>query len=114
MKTYKLIIEISDSILEKMSSIEEALKENNSGFAIAKLFTSMALKKKLEEDGSMTVNMDAVVDDKELNLIKQAVLNAGAVGIVQKVHATDKKEQEQKTLESNVGSQTNRCSYDRR
>ena len=91
MKTYKLIIELSDSILEKMASIEEASNENNLEFAIAKFITSMALKKKLEEDGSMTVNMDAVVDDKELNLIKQAVLNAGAVGIVQKVHATDKK-----------------------
>ena len=106
MKTYKLIIELSDSILEKMTSMEEALKEGNSGIAIIELMTSIALKKKLEEDGSMTVNMDAVVDDKEFSLIKHAVINTGVVGIAQEAHIKEKKEQEQKTLESNVGSQT--------
>lgn len=106
MKTYKLIIEISDSILEKMTSMEEALKEDNSGMAIVELMTSIALKKKLEEEGSMTVNMDAVVDNKEFALIKHAVINTGVVGIAQEAHIKEKKEQEQKSLESNVGSQT--------
>lgn len=106
MKTYKLIIEISDSILEKMTSMEEALKEDNSGIAIVELMTSIALKKKLEEEGSMTVNMDAVVDNKEFALIKHAVINTGVVGIAQEAHIKEKKEQEQKALESNVGSQT--------
>lgn len=106
MKTYKLIIEISDSILEKMTSIEEALKEGSSGMAIVELMTSIALKKKLEEEGSMTVNMDAVVDNKEFALIKHAVINTGVVGIAQEAHIKEKKEQEQKALESNVGSQT--------
>ena len=49
MKTYKLIIELSDSILEKMTSIEEALKSSESGMAMIELMTSIALKKKLEE-----------------------------------------------------------------
>lgn len=106
MKTYKLIIEISDSILEKMTSIEEALKTSDSGMAIVELMTSIALKKKLEEEGSMTVNMDAIVDDKEFALIKHAVVNTGVVGIAQEAHIKEKKEQEQKALESNVGSQT--------
>lgn len=106
MKTYKLIIEISDSILEKMTSMEEALKEDNSGMAIVELMTSIALKKKLEEEGSMTVNMDAVIDNKEFALIKHAVINTGVVGIAQEAHIKEKKEQEQKSLESNVGSQT--------
>ena len=106
MKTYKLIIEISDSILEKMTSMEEALKEGSSGIAIVELMTSMALKKKLEEEGSMIVNMDTVTDDKEFALIKHAVINAGVVGIAQEAHIKEKKEQEQKALESNVGSQT--------
>lgn len=106
MKTYKLIIEISDAILEKMTSIEEALKSSESGMAMVELMTSIALKKKLEEEGSMTVNMDAIVDDKEFSLIKHAVVNTGVVGIAQEAHIKDKKEQEQKTLESNVGSQT--------
>lgn len=106
MKTYKLIIEVSDSILEKMTSIEEALKTSDSGMAIVELMTSIALKKKLEENDSMTVNMDAVVDDKEFTLIKHAVVNIGVVGIAQEAHIKDKKEQEQKALESNVGSQT--------
>lgn len=106
MKTYKLIIEISDSILEKMTSIEEALKSSESGIAMIELMTSIALKKKLEEEGSMIVNMDAVTDDKEFALIKHAVVNIGVVGIAQEAHIKEKKEQEQKTLESNVGSQT--------
>ena len=106
MKTYKLIIELSDSMLEKMTDIEEALKSKDSGIAIVQLMTMMALRRKLEENGSMTVNMDAVEDDKELVIIKQAVVGAGAVGIAQEARIKDKKEQEQKTLESNLGSQT--------
>ena len=94
MKTYKLIIELSDSILEKMASIEEASKENNSGFAIAKLMTSMALKKKLEEEESLTINMDTVVDDKELDIIEHAAVSVGAVVIAQEARNKDKKEQE--------------------
>lgn len=74
--------------------------------AMVELMTSIALKKKLEENGSMTVNMDAIVDDKEFALIKHAVVNTGVVGIAQEAHIKEKKEQEQKALESNVGSQT--------
>ena len=106
MKTYKLIIELSDSILEKMTDIEEALKAGNSEIAIAKLMTSVALKKKLEEEDSLTVNMDAIVDDKKLAVIKHAAVTVGAVVIAQEADIKEKKEQEQKTLESNVGSQT--------
>ena len=106
MKTYKLIIEVSDSMLEKMTDIEEALKSKDSGIAIVQLMTMMALRRKLEENGSMTVNMDAAEDDKELVIIKQAVVGAGAVGMAQEARIKDKKEQEQKTLESNLGSQT--------
>lgn len=94
MKTYKLIIELSDSMLEKMASIEEALKEGNSGIAIAKLVTSMALKKKLEEEDSMTINMDAIVDGKDLDIIKHAAVTVGAVVIAQEAHIKEKKEQE--------------------
>lgn len=106
MKTYKLIIKLSDSVLEKMTDIEKVLKEDNSAVALAKLITGTALRKKLEEKGSMTVNMDAVVDDKELAIIEQVVVGAGAVGLAQEVHIKEKKEQERKTLESNVGSHT--------
>lgn len=94
MKTYKLIIELSDSMLEKMASINEALQEGNSGIAIAKLVTSMALKKKLEEEDSLTINMDTVVDDKELDIIKHAAVSVGAVVIAQEARIKDKKEQE--------------------
>lgn len=94
MKTYKLIIELSDSMLEKMASIEELLKESDSGVALAQLITSKALKKKLEEVGSATVNMDAIVDDKELDVIKHAVISVGAVVTVQDAHNKEKKEQE--------------------
>ena len=94
MKTYKLIIELSDSMLEKMASIEELLKESDSGVALAQLITSKALKKKLEEVGSATVNMDAIVDDKELDVIKHAVISVGAVVTVQDAHNKEKKELE--------------------
>ena len=94
MKTYKLIIELSDSMLKKMASIDEVLKEDNSGFAFAKLVTSMALKKKLEEEGSITVNMDAVVDDKELDIIQHAAVSVGVVAITQEAHIKEEKEQE--------------------
>lgn len=94
MKTYKLIIELSDSMLEKMASIEEALKESDPGIAIAQLITFMALKEKLEEEGSVIVNMDAVVNDKELCIIKHAVVSVGAVATVQEARNKDKKEQE--------------------
>lgn len=94
MKTYKLIIELSDSKLEKMASIEEALKESNPGVAIAQLITCNALKEKLEEMGSVTVNMDAVVNDKELCVIKHAVVSVGAVVIAKEAHIKKQKEQE--------------------
>ena len=94
MKTYKLIIELSDSMLEKMASLNELLKESDSGVALAQLITSKALKKKLEEVGSATVNMDAIVDDKELDVIKHAVISVGAVVAVQDAHNKEKKEQE--------------------
>ena len=89
-----------------MTDVEKVLKEDSSAVVLAKLITGTALRKKLEEVGSITVNMDAVVDDKELAVIEQAVVCAGAVGLVQEAHIKDKKEQEQKTLESNVGSHT--------
>ena len=94
MKTYKLVIELSDSMLEKMTSIDEVLKEGSSGFAFAKLVTSMALKEKLEEVGSMTVNMDAVVDDKQLDIIEHAAVSIGAIVIAQEAHIEEKKGQE--------------------
>ena len=106
MKTYKLIIELSDSTLDKMTSIEEALKESNSAFALATAVASTALKRRFEKEDSLTVNMDAVVDEKELEIIKRAVVGAGAVGLAQEVRIEEKKEQEQRTLKSNVGSQT--------
>ena len=94
MKTYKLVIELSGSMLEKMASIEELIKESDSGVAIAQLITSKALKRKFEEVGSATVNMDALVDDKELDVIKHAVISIGAVVITQEARNKDKKEQE--------------------
>lgn len=94
MKTYKLIIELSDSMLEKMASIEEALKESDPGAAIAQLITSTALKKKLEEKDSVTVNMDTIVDDKELNIIKRSVVSVGAIVIAQEARIRKKREQE--------------------
>lgn len=94
MKTYKLIIELSDSMLEKMASIEELLKESDSGVALAQLITSKALIRKLEEEGSATVNMDAIVDVKELDVMKHAVISVGAVVITQEGRIKRKKEQE--------------------
>lgn len=94
MKTYKLIIELSDSMLEKMASIEELLKESNSGVTLAQLITSKALIRKLEEEGSATVNMDAIVDVKELDVMKHAVISVGAVVITQEGRIKRKKEQE--------------------
>lgn len=94
MKTYKLIIELSDSMLEKMASIEELLKESDSGVTLAQLITSKALIRKLEEEGSATVNMDAIVDVKELDVMKHAVISVGAVVITQEGRIKRKKEQE--------------------
>lgn len=91
MKTYKLIIELSDSMLEKMASIEELLKESNSGVTLAQLITSKALIRKLEEEGSATVNMDAIVDVKELDVMKHAVISVGAVVITQEGRIKRKK-----------------------
>ena len=93
MKTYKLIIELSDSMLEKMASIEEALKEGNSGFAFARIVTSMALEKKLAEEDSLTVNMDAIVDDKELGIIEHAAVSVGVVAIAQEAHIKEKEQE---------------------
>ena len=94
MKTYKLIIELSDSMLEKMASLEEVLKESNPGVAFAQIITCNALKEKLEEVDSVTVNMDAIVDDKRLVVVKHAVISVGAIVISQKDHIKEKKEQE--------------------
>ena len=93
MKTYKLTIELSDSMLEKMTSIDEALKEGNSGFAFARIVTSMALKKKLAEEDSLTVNMDAIVDDKELDIIEHAAVSVGVVAIAQEAHIKEKEQE---------------------
>lgn len=94
MKTYKLIIELSDSMLEKMASIEELFKESDSGVTLAQLITSKALIRKLEEEGSATVNMDAIVDVEELDVMKHAVISVGAVVITQEGRIKRKKEQE--------------------
>lgn len=91
MKTYKLIIELSDSILDKMASIEEAAKKSDSEFALAAVMATMALKKKFEKEDSFTVNMDAVVDDAELYLLNQAVVCAGAAGLAQEVRIKKKR-----------------------
>lgn len=93
MKTYKLIIELSDSVLDKMTSIEEALKESNPGIAFAQLITCNALKEKFEEVDSVTVNMDAIADDKRLAVIKHAVISVGAVVIAKESHIKEKKQE---------------------
>lgn len=106
MKTYKIIIELSDSILEKMASIEEASKGEDIRLAMAKIMAAMLIKKRLEQKDSITVNADNIVDNEKLTIIESAIVSVGVVGMHQEDHATEKKEQEQKTLESNVGSQT--------
>lgn len=106
MKTYKLIIELSDSVLEKMTSIEKVLEGKDSGISMLELIAMMAVKKEFEKRDSITINVDNVVDDKELALIKSAIVNIGVVSIPQKANTTEKKQQEQKILKSSVGSQT--------
>lgn len=76
-----------------MASLEELLKES-SGVALAQLITCKALIGKLKEVGSATVNMDAIVDYKELDVIKHAVISVGAVVLAREVRNKDKKEQE--------------------
>lgn len=91
MKTYKLIIELSDSILEKIASIEEASKGEDIRLAMAKIMAAMLIKKRLEQKDSITVNADNIVDNEKLTIIESAIVSVGVVGMHQEDHATEKK-----------------------
>lgn len=106
-KIYEVKITMSEKTLEKITDIERAC--NSEGhMAMLDLMMMAVVKRKLEDKGSITVDVDEFFkvenNRKEEDLLVHSIATIGLLSTSQEQRKEEKKEAENIKIQNNVGS----------